>query len=46
MSKSDVVAAGRRKEATKLKIKILASTYNATFVGESQFDAENAALRA
>ncbi|NNH64331.1 hypothetical protein [Rhizobium laguerreae] len=46
LSKSDVVAAGRRKEATKLKIKILASTYNATFVGESPFDAENAALRA
>ncbi|MBA8834190.1 MULTISPECIES: hypothetical protein [Rhizobium] len=31
---------------TKLKIKILGSTYNATVVGESPFDAWNAALRA
>ncbi|MBB3590367.1 dimethylglycine dehydrogenase [Rhizobium sp. BK529] len=34
------------KEGTKLKIKILGTTYNATVVGESPFDAENAALRA
>ncbi|NKJ95069.1 hypothetical protein GFM14_26555 [Rhizobium leguminosarum bv. viciae] len=33
-------------EGTKLKIKILGSTYNATVVGESPFDAWNAALRA
>ncbi|WP_281069929.1 hypothetical protein [Rhizobium leguminosarum] len=34
------------REGTKLKIKILGSTYNAMAVGESPFDAENAALRA
>ncbi len=34
------------KEGTKLKIKILGTTYNATVVGESPFDTENAALRA
>ncbi|MGM4910812.1 GcvT family protein [Rhizobium sp. 768_B6_N1_8] len=33
------------KEGTKLKIKILGTTYNATVVGESPFDTENAALR-
>ncbi|MGR9164055.1 hypothetical protein [Rhizobium leguminosarum] len=33
-------------EGTKLKIKILGSTYNATVVGESPFDAWDAALRA
>ncbi|MDC9833597.1 hypothetical protein [Rhizobium binxianense] len=34
------------QESTKLRIKILGATYNATVVGESPFDAENAALRA
>jgi len=34
------------KESTKLKIKMLGSTYNATVVGESPLDAWNAALRA
>jgi len=34
------------KEGTKLKIKILGTTYNATVVGESPFDPDNAALRA
>ncbi|CCM77227.1 hypothetical protein BN77_4284 [Rhizobium mesoamericanum STM3625] len=34
------------KEGTKLKIKILGMTYNATVVGESPFVPENAALRA
>jgi dimethylglycine dehydrogenase len=33
------------KEGTKLKIKILGTTYNATVVGEIPFVAENAALR-
>ena len=33
-------------EGTKLKIKILGTTYTATVVGESPFDPENAALRA
>ncbi|MHC2454965.1 hypothetical protein ACVMIX_001606 [Rhizobium leguminosarum] len=37
---------GRASEGTKLKIKILGSTYNATVVGESPFDAWDAALRA
>lgn len=33
-------------EGTKLKIKILGTTYTATVVGESPFDPDNAALRA
>ncbi|EJT05653.1 hypothetical protein [Rhizobium sp. CCGE 510] len=32
-------------EGTKLKIKILSATYNATVVGGSPFNTENAALR-
>ncbi|WP_425327228.1 glycine cleavage T C-terminal barrel domain-containing protein [Rhizobium grahamii] len=34
------------KEGTRLKIKILGTTYNATVVGESPLDPDNAALRA
>lgn len=34
------------KEGTKLKIKILGTTYNATVVGESPFDPDLTALRA
>ncbi|WP_280953221.1 hypothetical protein [Rhizobium sp. L43] len=34
------------QDGAKLKIKVLGSTYNAAVVGESPFDAENAALRA
>ncbi|MBB3317743.1 MULTISPECIES: glycine cleavage T C-terminal barrel domain-containing protein [unclassified Rhizobium] len=33
------------KEGTRLRIKILGTTYNATLVGESQFDPDNAAAR-
>jgi len=34
------------KEGTRLRIKVLGTTYNAILVGESQFDPDNAALRA
>jgi len=34
------------KEGTRLRIKIVGTTYNTTLVGESQFDPDNAALRA